>query len=175
MSKPYRIRLNETVSLADSSTFSIEPVPLITQQHFSAIMEETLRELGWTPDEEGRMVMQIAEGERWIYHPEKMQIVTDVQETKEIREHLESWSKDELDQDAQRIKEQRITQAQRELTQRLEAQRDERRQRFEGIVAQATGRAIKEAAKDLGDIQDIHEERGEDGRYALTITIHERD
>ncbi len=175
MSKPYRIRLQETVTVADHSTFHIDPVPLVTQQGFEEIMQHTLQELGWKADAEGRLSIAVDDKETWTYLPDKMQIVTSIESQHQINQNIESWSPDVLEQEAARVKEERERELQQQATAALEAGQEDRRRQLETIVAEATGRAIKQAAERLGDIQEINESRGEKGQYTLSITIHERE
>jgi len=175
MSKPYRIKLQETIAVVDASTFQIDPVPLVTEQDFSHIVEETLRELGWEAASDGRMEIKVNDQETWTFDPTTMQIVTEVKDQKHLNQDIEGWDNEDLQGEAEKVKNQQQHSLQSRLTQKLEEGQTERKQQFENIVAEATGRAIKEAAQKLGDVQEINEERGPNGEYTLSITIHDHD
>lgn len=175
MSKPYRIRVEESVVARDYSTFQVDAPPLATPQEFSEILAEVMQEAGWTENEEGRLCFQVAEDEEYIFVPEKMQIQTVIEGSDEVHTDLEGWSQKDVNAKADKVVEQRSQALESQITQRLEASQGERREQFEAMVVDATGRALKEIAQRLGDVQDIHEERSEDGTYRLTIAIEERD
>lgn len=175
MSKPYRIRLQETVSVTDSSTFHIDPVPLVGASEFTAILQAVLQEAGWSATSDGKMQMQGPSREGWIFDPKTMQITTELQAAEAIDQDFSGWSQENLHDQAAKHKEATAKRLQAEAAAKLDARQEDRKQTFEQLVVEATGRAIKHAAGRLGDIHDIQESRGEDGRYALTITIHEKD
>lgn len=175
MSKPYRIRVDEMVSAQDTSRFHIDPLPLVTPETFVQMMEAVLEEAGWQRDEEGSLYQQDENGETHVFLPDRMQIVTIVEEEAQVKRALSGWDHRGLRQAADKL----IRRAEKELESKVTDKLDEgvkdRRLRFEEHVVEATGRAIKEAATRLGDVQDMHEDRGENGEYRLTITIQERE
>lgn len=174
MSKPYRIRIQDVVTVQDFSTFHVDPVPLMPPAEFAEILEQVLLEAGWERDEQGRVTMQIDERMTYRFEPETMQIVTEVQAAENVDQTLEGWAPDALEERGKELLERREQFLAEQTTSQLEESNQERRDACEGWVVEATGRAIKAAAERLGDVQDIHEERGEDGKYRLTITIEER-
>lgn len=175
MSKPYRIRLQETVSATDSSTFHIDPLPLVAAAEFSQIMQAVLHEAGWSHTDGGQMQIQISPQERWVFHPSTMQITAEVRSSEALDHDFSGWSQETLQEQADKYKEAQEARLRSDIAETLEGRQEERRQSFEQIVVEATGRAIKHAASRMGDIHDIQESRSQDGRYALTITIHEKE
>lgn len=174
MSKPYRIRVQDVVTASDFSTFHVDPLPLMPPGEFAELLEQVLEEAGWSQNEEGRMSLEVKGGMRFVFDPEKMQIVTEVEGEDSIDQTIEGWSREALEEQGKEMVERRERNLSERITKRLEETSDERRQECENLVVEATGRAIKQAAERLGDIQEIHEERGEGGRYSLTITVEER-
>lgn len=175
MSKPYRIRVQEMIGVTDISTFQIEQIPLISPQRFAEIMADVLVEAGWTPTDENQWVGLGSEGETYVFDPGSLQIRTQLAQHQHLDQEVEGWDPGHLQHSVQEYIAAQTEQLQAELTQTLETRQQERRQQFEAWVSEATGRALKELAAELGDIQHIHEHRGEDGRYQLTISIQERD
>jgi hypothetical protein len=175
MSKPYRIRVQDSVVVGDYASFQIDAPPLSTPQEFSDILAEVMEEAGWTADEDGKMSFEIAEGQRYVFAPDKMRIETVIQDQRDINEELEGWSVKAVNEKADRVVEETERELGQDISQKLEETKEERRELFEGLVVEATGRALKDAAQRLGDVQDIHEERSEDGTYRLTISIQERE
>lgn len=175
MSKPYRIQVQESIAAADCSTFQVDAPPLATPQEFSEILEDVMIEAGWERDKDGRLGLDLAEGERYVFHPETMQIKTNLHASEDVTEELEGWTPQSVHEKADQLVAQREQQLEARLTQQLEEHQEERKEVLEQLVVDATGRALKDIAQRLGDVQDIHEERSEDGTYRLTISIQERD
>jgi hypothetical protein len=76
-----------------------------------------------------------------------------------------------LQQQAEQHLDQRRQLLQEQLAAQLSEQRDQRRQWLESLLTQATARALKIVAQELGQIQSIEEHRSEDGSYKLSISI----
>jgi len=175
MSKPYRIRVQDVVTAQDYSTFHIDPVPLVTPSAFSHLMSEVLAENGWSTCENKQMQLESEDGALHTFDPEKMEITTILESEEQIDRTLDGYERGRLEQKAKEIVEQREDRLNEEVTNRLEDSLNDRRLQFEEMVVEATGRALKDAAERLGDVQQIHEERGEGGKYRLTITVQERE
>lgn len=173
MSKPYRIRVNEMIGVQDFSTFQIEQVPLVSQERFAELIAQVLVEAGWEQGEDGKLTMDGKGGETFVFDPETLQIQTQVSDERKVDKELESWKQDDLEQRASDFLDRQTQILEEQVANQLSEHHEERVQQFEGYVTEATGRALKELAETMGDVQDIHEVRGENGSYQLTISIQE--
>lgn len=173
MSKPYRIKVNDVVVAQDSSRFHIDPVPFVTPSEFTEMLSQVLEESGWERDPEGRLTTKDEHGEVHTFDPECLEISTVLGARKEIEQTLEGWHYNGLRNQAESIVERTEELLESEVSEALDERYSERHLMLQELVVEATGRAIKEAAQKLGDVQNIHETRGEGGEYRLTITIEE--
>jgi hypothetical protein len=171
MSKPYRIRVKDLISAKDHATYQIEPLPLLSNQDFANIFTQILLESGWELDAQQRPVFQSESGEIYTFDPKLLQIQTSLQSEASIDHSIDGWDRAELQQQAEQHLDQRRQLLQEQLAAQLSEQRDQRRQWLESLLTQATARALKIVAQELGQIQSIEEHRSEDGSYKLSISI----
>lgn len=175
MSKPYRIQVQELIQTEDYATYQIEQLPLVPHARFVDIIRQVLEEAGWKENQEGVLSMQGQHGESYAFDPESLQIRTTLTNEEMATSQFDGMSSHSVEQQAEHFIERKTQQLQSETGQQLASHQEERIQQFESWVTEATGRALKEIAEQLGDVQSIEEQRGEDGSYRLTISIQEYD
>lgn len=175
MSKPYRIRVQEMISVTDFSTFQIEQVPLIAPERFAEILTMVLEEAGWQYNADNVLTLVDDSGIIYSFDPVSLQIRSEISGQRLVDRDIEAWDQVHLQHDVTTYLQDQTQQLEADLAQQLETRQQQRRQQFESWVTEATGRSLKELAAELGNIQAIHEHRDEKGRYQLTISIQEFD
>ncbi|TNE49729.1 MAG: hypothetical protein EP343_10685 [Deltaproteobacteria bacterium] len=173
MSKPYRIRVNEMIGVQDFSTFQIEQIPMVSEERFADLIAAVLVEAGWTPNEDGLLSYQGEHGETYIFHPECMQIQTCISDERKLDKDIEGWDNHDVENRASAYIDRQTEIMEEQVANQLSESQKDRISQFESYVTEATGRALKELAEQMGEVQDIHEVRGENGSYQLTISIQE--
>ncbi len=173
MSKPYRIQVQELIQVHDHTTFQIDQLPLVSQEHFSTLLQEVLQEAGWKENTEGDLSLEGQDGETYTFHPNELQIRTTLSGSTMTEKYIESWDAKSLEEQSEQYIERKTQELVEDVSEQLTAQHEARIAQFEALVTEATGRALKEIAEQLGDVQNIEERHGEDGSYHLTISINE--
>jgi len=175
MSKPYKISIRDLLTAEDSSTFQIQPIPIVQRERFAQILTEILENDGWEKDLEGRPTFSPEKGKLYTFEPDNLQFSVKLEATEKIEEEIEGWNPRELREEAERELSRRQRELEKKLSLQLEAEKEERHRLFESLIARATGKALKELAQSIGNIESIEESFSENGEYRLVITIEENE
>lgn len=202
MSYPYRVvvtRSIETiVGASDRATHRLNLTPILPAERMREILEEVLEKKGWHQRDDGAWEKAGPAGERMVCDPAAMEVTAAIEAAEQIKKERtvhatgDAWSRAEIDAAREKLreaveeqleKELKITGAeqrarerdlQAELAERLAAGEADRRRELNEIVMEVYAESLKEKARSLGQITEIHESRDESGSaYELTIRIAE--
>lgn len=174
MSKPYRIRLQETVTVADRSTFHIDPVPLSHNKDSRRSCSKRSKNSDGRPIQKDASRSPSTTKKHGPISPTRCKSSLPSKPNTKSTKTSSHGVPDVLEQEAERIDNASANSNNKPPTSSKPAKKnaDDNSKPF---VAEATGRAIEQAAERLRDMQEINESRGEKGQYTLSITIHERE
>ncbi len=173
MSKPYRVSIRDLLTAEDTSTFQVQTIPLVQRERFAQIMAEILEAEGWKKTPDGKLQLSPEEGQTYTFDPEKLQFIVKIEAIEEVDHHIDGWDPQELKEQAERELSRRKRELEEKISLQLEAEKEKRHRLFESLIARATGKALKEIAQKLGNIESIEESISENGEYRLVITIEE--
>lgn len=177
MSRAYRISVKESLSrhvqVEDGVSSSLELLPILEKERMRELLASELVARGFTRDgqtakrdEGGGVTVEVglddgqvtvsAEGHKAVDLEAQRTTVVDRDaggmEAKEA--HLRKAARESLERDAAAHE----SALQREVTARLEGHLKDLREELDGAVNRVTAEALKQRARELGEVQEIHEE-----------------
>ncbi len=187
----------------DRSTHKLKLTPILAEGRMREILEEVLEKRGWSRRDDGtwEKVNEAEDGaarEVMVCDPDSMEVTTNVEASEEIRKERtvhatgDAWNPREVQDARAKLRdevERRLEQdlhiseaekkaheqeLQQKLAHQLAAGQAGRGRELNEIVMEVYVESLKEKAKSLGEITEIHESRDADGvGYELTIKIAE--
>lgn len=177
MSRAYRISVKESLSrhvqVEDGVSSSLELLPILEKERMRELLAAELVQRGFTREgqlakrDEGKGVtveVDLETGEVTVSAEGHKNVDLETQRTTVVdrdaggmeakEKHLRDAAKEALERDAAAHE----AALQREVTARLEGKLKDLRQELDGAVNRVTGEALKQRARELGEVQEIHEE-----------------
>lgn len=177
MSRSYRVRvagsIERVVHVEDGVSMPLELLPILPRERQAELLREELLRRGFV-ERGGRL--ERAEKEVSVsIDPQSGVVVArlarevDVRVSGDVVTAGESDGKKELDASLERLVEARTQELQRALTDRLSRHLPDIQREVEAVAHEVTAAALKERARQLGEVQEIVEDR-----EAGTLTIKVR-
>ncbi len=185
MSRAYRVTVKGSVSrvvhVEDGVCTTLELLPILPQERQGELLGEELARRGFTrdggvarrTDEEGVVIeVELATGTVSVKAEASANIEISKERTENVvEEALERGTKaaqDRVNREAEREAQAAEQKAKDEVAKKLERRLGDLRRELDSVTAKVTADALKEKAKQLGEIEEMHEdvETGE-----LTIKV----
>jgi len=189
MSRAYRIAVSGSVDrivhVDDGVCTSLALLPILPKERMSEHLADELARRGFAREgnvarrvmEEGVTVeVELDTGTVTVRIGSEVAVDIQAQRTGSIGEHTTEQARDdakrklqaELDASLEKEVGRRTEQARREATAKLEARLRDLKQELDGVVNRVTAQALKEKARQMGEIQEIVED---EQSGALTIKV----
>ncbi len=193
MSRAYWVKLASSVSTTikanDKAQHKIELDAVVPPAEMQELLEGALGASGWERSAENprEFKKNLQDGVQLTWNTDDNAVEATVEASRQVVRDVEvqgrAYSQDAAEVDAQRqlvqrekaareearIEEERL---QRQLTERLEANENDRVREINEVLQQTYAEAIKRKAQRLGTVTSVHESK-QGGDYSLTIVIAE--
>ena len=202
MSFPYRVTVTrtvqETVSEKDQSKNKVDLTPILESGRMRDLLVEALKKRGFKEQADGTLV-RTQDGVTETFDPKTMEVTAtseasgDIKKEKTVEARGDTWRREEADRSRKHVeaevgkrleKELAVTEAERQEKQRelaAEAQRrlsDSEKRRMQDLndaTLDVYSEALKEKARTLGEVKEVHENRKDNGaggtEYELIIKV----
>lgn len=202
MSFPYRVTVSrtvhETVHEKDQSRNKIDLTPILDSGRMRDLLVEALKKRGFVEQKDGTLVRS-RDGVTETFDPQTMEVTATSEVSGEIRKEKtveargDAWRRDEAERSRKHVeaevgarleKELAVTDAERqekrrelaaEAAKRLADSESRRMQDLNDATLDVYSDAIKEKARTLGEVKEIHENRKDNGaggtEYELVIKL----
>lgn len=177
MSRAYRISVKESLSrhvqVEDGVSSSLELLPILEKERMRELLAAELLKRGFTRDgkiasrDEGggvRVEVDLEAGSVTVSAEGHKEVDLEAQRTSVVdrdaggieakEKHLRDSAREALERDAAAHE----AALQRDVTEKLEKHLKGLRDELDGAVNKVTGEALKQRARELGQVQEIHEE-----------------
>lgn len=187
MSRAYRIRVSESVEqiihVDDGISSPLDLLPVLPKEGMKRVLKKVLEDQGFTI--EGDMAKrEDDDGITIVIDLEKSEIQLKIQEEEEVRatatvdvtadyqqEDLgRSKAKSQLEEKLDKKIERTEEHLQRKITEKLEGKLRDIRVEIDRIINKATAEALKERARQMGEIEELHEDP-ESGSMTIKVRL----
>ena len=186
MSRAYRIRVSESLSrhikVEDGLCTSLELLDILPAEQMAEILAQQLEGIGFERDgntmkrvddgvevevdlEEGTVTVRV-EGEEQLDLKTERSETTWEERASNVESNLRNKARKALEAEADT----REKKLQEQVTKRLEKKLRDLRQQLDGAVNRTTGEALKVKARQMGEIQEIHEDE-ETGSMTIRVKV----
>ena len=202
MSFPYRVTVSrtvqETVREKDQSKNKIDLTPILESGRMRDLLVDALKKKGFVEQSDGTLT-RTENGVTETFDPKTMEVTTTAEASGEIKKEKtveargDSWRREEAEQSRKHVenevgarleKELAVTDAERgekkrelaaEAAKRLADSEKKRMTDLNEATLDVYAEALKEKAKTLGEVKEVHENRKENGaggtEYELVIKV----
>ena len=202
MSFPYRVTVTrtvqESVSEKDQSKNKVDLTPILESGRMRDLLVEALERRGFVKQEDGTLV-RTKDGVKETFDPKTMEVTAtsevsgDIKKEKTVEARGDSWRREEAERSRQHVeaevgkrleRELAVTDAERqekqrelaaEAAKRLQESEKRRMQDLNEATLDVYAEALKEKARTLGEVKEVHENRKDNGaggtEYELTIKV----
>ena len=202
MSFPYRVTVSrtvqETVKEKDQSKNKIDLTPILESGRMRDLLTDALKKKGFKEESDGTLV-RTKDGVTEVFDPKSMEVTTsaevagEIKKGKTIEARGDSWRREEAEKSRQHVenevgarleKELAVTDAERqekkrelasEAAKRLSDSEKSRMTDLNEATLDVYAEALKEKAKTLGEVKEVHENRKDNGAggtdYELVIKV----
>lgn len=206
MSFPYRVTVSrtvqETVTEKDQSRNKVDLTPILESGRMRDLLVEALLRRGFEKQEDGTLV-RTKDGVREVFDPNTMEVTAsaevsgDIKKEKTVEARGDSWRREEAERSRKHVeaevgkrleKELAVTDAERqekqrelsaEAAKRLQESEKRRMQDLNEATLDVYADALKEKARTLGEVKEVHENRRDNGaggtEYELVIKVGDND
>lgn len=202
MSRPYRIVVQKLVEsevrAGDRSTLRLKIDQILSEEDTDRLLSGALERNGWTKAGDGVYKKRVGEDELMTLDVGQRELTTEIeagttvtqQRRRELRGDTWNWkqmremTRDEMtalrekaeselgDEVTEEARQEAYDQLKADLARRLDEGEPERRKEVNRLVIETVSEALKEKARELGNVQRVDESwHGDD--YELTITVSE--
>ena len=202
MSFPYRVTVSrtvqETVREKDQSKNKIDLTPILETGRMRELLNEALKKKGFKEEADGTLT-RTQDGVTETFDPKTMEVTSsaevtgDIKKEKTIEARGDSWRREEADRSRKHVenevgarleKELAVTDAERgekkrelasEAAKRLAESEKRRMTDLNEATLDVYAEALKEKARTLGEVKEVHENRKDNGtggtEYELVIKV----
>ncbi|MBI2301476.1 MAG: hypothetical protein HYU66_21430 [Armatimonadetes bacterium] len=202
MSRPYRIVVQKVVesevTAEDRSTLRLQVDPVLGEGETDALLEGVLARRGWERAGDGVWRKERGEGETMTLDVAKREVTTTLELRRKVEQQVrrelrgDTWNWRQMREmtaqelaEVRRQEEERLTaevsgrqvaraeeELQSEVGRRLAEGAPERRQEVNRIVVETVAEALRQKARELGNVDRV-DEAWDGDEYELTISIRE--
>lgn len=192
MSQLYHVQLKTSVSqtftLSDCITHRIELTKILPEEEMLDILKETLKQNGFEEQENGSYSKSGKQDEKIVFDLDNMEVSASFETEKTLQTEAiakgQAWddksvarqeAKTQIGNSKQVAREQLAEESQKiqkQLSKELEVGEQERMREINQMLQQVYAKSLKQKARQLGDIMDIHESTVQ-GQYELVIKIEQ--